>query len=66
MNEKLIASVVAFEMPIGRLEGKFKLSQNRKREDQIGAIEGLEASGDPESLALSRFAREKLSVETAD
>src|SRR5688500_4108942 len=60
MNEKLIASVVAFEMSIDRLDGKFKLSQNRKREDQIGAIEGLEAAGDQESLALARFAREKL------
>ncbi|MGB7159888.1 MAG: FMN-binding negative transcriptional regulator [Tepidisphaeraceae bacterium] len=64
VNEKLIASVVAFEMPIDRLDGKFKLSQNRKREDQDGAIEGLKAAGDPESVALSRFAREKLGVPT--
>ena len=62
VNEQLIASVVAFEMPIERLEGKFKLGQNRMREDQIGVIEGLEASGDPESLALSRFSREKLRI----
>ena len=62
MNEKLIASVVAFEMPIERLEGKFKLGQNRKREDQIGAIEGLEASGNHDSVALSRFARETLGI----
>jgi transcriptional regulator len=61
-NEKLIASVVAFEMPIERLEGKFKLGQNRKHEDRVGAIEGLEAAGDAESLALARFAREKLEI----
>jgi transcriptional regulator len=65
VTEKLIAAVVAFEMPIERLEGKFKLGQNRKRDDQVGAIEGLEAAGDPESLALARFAREQLDVPAA-
>jgi transcriptional regulator len=60
--DKLIASVVAFEMPIERLEGKFKLGQNRKREDQIGAIEGLESSGDTESVALAKFARKQLGL----
>lgn len=64
-NAKLVAAVVAFEMPIERLEGKFKLGQNRKHEDQIGAIEGLEAAGGDESLALARFAREKLDVPAA-
>jgi transcriptional regulator len=61
-NAKLVAAVVAFEMPIERLEGKFKLGQNRSRDDQVGAIEGLEASGDEESLALARFARETLGM----
>lgn len=65
MREKLIAAVVAFEMPIEQLEGKFKLSQNRKREDQVGAVEGLEEVGDQESLALARFAREKLDIPSA-
>lgn len=60
MNEKLVAAVVAFELPIERLEGKFKLGQNRRREDQLGAIGGLEAAGDPDSLALARFARVQL------
>lgn len=64
-TEKLIAAVVGFEMPIQGLEGKFKLGQNRKREDQIGAIDGLEAEGDQESLALARFARQKLRIPAA-
>lgn len=65
VTDKLIAAVVAFEMPIERLEGKFKLGQNRKREDQVGAIEGLEAAGDEDSFALARFAREKLGIPSA-
>ena len=58
--DKLIASVVAFRMPIDRVEGKFKLGQNRAVADQVGAIEGLEASGDTESKSLAMFAREHL------
>jgi transcriptional regulator len=65
VTENLIAAVVAFEMPIERLEGKFKLGQNRKRDDQVGAIAGLEAAGDHESLALAKFTREKLGIPTA-
>jgi transcriptional regulator len=61
-NEKLIGAIVAFEMPIERLEGKFKLGQNRKPEDQIGAIEGLEAAGDADSMTLANFARKQLGL----
>jgi len=62
VNEKLIAAVVAFEMPIDRLEGKFKLGQNRAVEDRIGAIESLEAAGDADGVALAKFAREHLKM----
>lgn len=65
-NEKLIAAVVAFEMTIDRLEGKFKLGQNRKREDQVGAIEGLESAGDEESVTLAKFARKHLGLGAGD
>lgn len=57
LMDKFIASIVAFEMPIERVEGKFKLGQNRAAADQVGAIEALESSGDAESAALATFAR---------
>jgi transcriptional regulator len=60
--EKLVASVVAFRMPIDRLEGKFKLGQNRAVADQVGAVEALEASGEAESEALAAFARQQLQL----
>jgi transcriptional regulator len=62
VNAKLVAAVVAFELPIDRIEGKFKLGQNRKKEDQIGAIEGLEIAGDAESMQLAAFARGTLGL----
>jgi transcriptional regulator len=38
--------IVAFEMPISRLEGKRKLGQNRPAEDARSAAHGLQANGD--------------------
>jgi transcriptional regulator len=60
---KLAAAVVAFEMPVDRIEGKFKLGQNRCREDRIGTLEGLKAEGAPESDALAEFIRQHAPVE---
>ena len=40
-----LKSIVVFEFPIDRLEGKFKMSQNRRPEDAQGAAEGLRAIG---------------------
>jgi transcriptional regulator len=39
--DKMGSRIVAFEMPIGRLEGKCKLSQNMPRPDRRGVIEAL-------------------------
>jgi transcriptional regulator len=62
VTEKLTAAIVAFELPIDRLDGKFKLGQNRKPEDRTGAIESLEATNDPESRALATFARQHFNL----
>jgi transcriptional regulator len=49
----MIRAIVAFELPIERLEGKAKLSQNRAAEDQAGTIRGLEATTDPLARATA-------------
>jgi transcriptional regulator len=56
-RDKLIHGIVAFEIPVTRLEGKFKLSQNRPSADVDGVIEALSRSNDPESHALARLMR---------
>lgn len=53
-----IKGIVAFEMPIGRVEGKFKLSQNRSPEDKDGVIKGLRATGDAEAMEVARLMAE--------
>ncbi|MDF1737252.1 MAG: FMN-binding negative transcriptional regulator [Minwuia sp.] len=45
--------IVAFRIPIERLEGKWKMSQNRTPEDRAGVRNGLAASGDAMARAVS-------------
>jgi transcriptional regulator len=55
--QRMIKGIVAFEMAIERLEGKFKLSQNRSTADREGAIKGLEKSGDAVAGEVARLMR---------
>jgi len=52
--------IVAFEMEITRLEGKFKLNQNRSRADQQGVVQALSVSDDPLKHALAELMRKQL------
>jgi transcriptional regulator len=51
---KMLQGIVAFEVPMTRVEGKFKLNQNRPAEDRAGVIAALQAGG-PEERALAEF-----------
>jgi len=52
LKTKLLKSIVGFVMGIDRIEGKFKLGQNRPMADQLGVVQHLEASPDPVARAL--------------
>jgi transcriptional regulator len=43
--ERLASHVLAFEIPIERLEGKFKLSQNRPPADRAGVMREFAKDG---------------------
>ncbi|MDB6118972.1 MAG: FMN-binding negative transcriptional regulator [Verrucomicrobiaceae bacterium] len=45
-RDKLVAGIVGFEIPITRLETKYKLSQGRSAADVKGVIAALSASSD--------------------
>ncbi|HLE43465.1 MAG TPA: FMN-binding negative transcriptional regulator [Methylomirabilota bacterium] len=51
----MLKGIVAFEIPIDRLEGKAKLSQNRTTADRARVRAALEAAGDPLSAAVAAF-----------
>ena len=57
--KKQLKGIVAFRMPIDRLEGKFKMGQNRAPEDVLAAVKGLRAAGntDAEMVAAEMEAR---------
>lgn len=42
----MLPGIVAFEIPIARLEGKWKLSQNRSAADRAGVVSALSESSD--------------------
>ncbi|KFE55448.1 FMN-binding negative transcriptional regulator [Pseudomonas syringae] len=53
--EKMLGAIVGFALPIERLEGKRKLSQNRSAEDVNGVHEGLAASADGKDRELAQL-----------
>ncbi len=58
-EEKYVAAmlrgIVAFEIPIARLEAKAKLNQNKAPQDREGVVAGLRESGDPHGAALAEI-----------
>jgi transcriptional regulator len=50
--EKMLKAIVGIEIHITRLQGKWKVSQNRMPKDQQGVIEGLQAYGNQEMAEL--------------
>jgi transcriptional regulator len=59
--QKLLNEIVAFEIKIEKLQGKFKLNQNRAPEDREAVIETLSASEDPGQRAVANWMTERRS-----
>lgn len=59
-KEKKFKGIVTFEILINRVEGKFKLSQNRPLKDRLGAIKGLIDTGNFEAKRLAQFMKKIL------
>ncbi len=57
-ERRLMAAVVTFELRVVRLEGKYKLSQNKDAQDRAGVIEGLGRSEREEERATAALMRE--------
>jgi transcriptional regulator len=57
--QRLLPGISAFEIPLSRLEGKFKLNQNRAPDDRRAVMELLERSDDPEQRAVGVLMRER-------
>ena len=51
--DSMLRAIVGFALPIRRLEGKWKLGQNRSAADQAGVRDGLAASPSPGDRELA-------------
>ncbi|MGA4320326.1 FMN-binding negative transcriptional regulator [Ectopseudomonas hydrolytica] len=51
--DSMLRAIVGFALPIRRLEGKWKLSQNRSSNDQAGVRSGLATSNNPRDHELA-------------
>jgi transcriptional regulator len=54
---KQLGAIVGVELEITRLDGKWKMSQNREAEDVEGVIEGLSASDDARAREVAEIVR---------
>ena len=57
---ELLKGIVGIEIPIARLEGKWKLSQNRPIADRAGVVEGLSASSDTVHQEMAELISRKI------
>ena len=58
--DKQLGAIIGLEIPITRLVGKWKVSQNRPPQDRDGAVEGLSREGGDAGAAMARLIRESV------
>lgn len=58
LERRLLAAVVTFELRVTRLEGKFKLSQNKSAQDRANVIETLSRSERDHERATAQLMRQ--------
>ncbi|HEY1260511.1 MAG TPA: FMN-binding negative transcriptional regulator [Stellaceae bacterium] len=55
----MLKGIVGFDIVVSRLEGKFKLSQNRPPADPPRVIAALEVQGNPDADAVAQLMRQR-------
>lgn len=58
-RERMLSHIVGFEIAVTKIEAKFKLSQNRTKEEQANIIESLGAAVDTAVSGTARLMREQ-------
>jgi transcriptional regulator len=53
----MVRAIVGIELPITRLVGKWKVSQNKSAPDRAGVADGLQAAGEPDAAAMAELVR---------
>ena len=58
--DKMLRAVVGIEIPLDRLTGKLKASQDEDMQDRLGTIEGLVAEGTDNALAMAERVKQAI------
>jgi transcriptional regulator len=58
---RLLNAIVGIEIPIAKLIGKWKMSQNRAEADKLGVIAGLTSQGSDHSTAVAGMVKHAMS-----
>jgi len=58
-RERMLSHIVGLEIAVNKIEAKFKLSQNRTKEEQTNVIASLEKSGDTTISGVARLMRQQ-------
>jgi transcriptional regulator len=56
--DKQLQRIVAFEIPVSQLHGKWKVSQNRDAGDRQGVAQGMGMMNDPQSIVMAQLVAE--------
>ena len=57
--QRMLSGIVGLDIAVERLEGKFKLSQNRPAGDRPRIVKALEVRGDADAVGVARLMRER-------
>ena len=56
--QQMLHAIVGIEIPVARLVGKWKISQNRSEADRLGVADGLAAEPAADALAMAALVRQ--------
>ena len=60
--EVMLRGIVGFRFDIARLEGKWKMSQNREMKDRAGVVQGLDARSEGDDAEVAALAKDILAA----
>lgn len=60
--DKMVSAIVGVEIPIERLVGKWKISQNRSESDRLGTVAGLLNRDDDNARAMAALIKARVEV----
>jgi transcriptional regulator len=63
--EKLLRAIVGIEIPIDRLEGKLKASQDEAMQDRLGTVHGLQAQSCNDAVPMAGLVAKAIEADAA-